>query len=317
MLELGGLGCPPPAGVIANRSYDALTFFEQSARRVQPRFTLADNFSAVAHICQLLDGNPLAIELSAAWVRLHETPEIAQQIEQDLNFLATRMRDVSERHRSLRAVFLHSWDLLNQAEQLVLRQLAVFRGGFTAEAAAVVTGATPTVLRGLIDHSLLLKAGPERHDLHLLVHQFAAEQLAAEESLSEGTAGRHADYYAGFLSRRLASLKSAGQQQALNEIAQESENSRRAWNWLAHHQRAEEIEQCAETLYHFYNIRSQFQEGIDLFAEAVSELDQNPPQPWLKSLAKVLACQGALAFRARQNSLGLAALEQARAIFEQ
>ena len=68
--------------------------------------------------------------------------EIAAEIEQSLKFLETDTRDLPERHRSLWAVCDHSWALLSPAEQTVYRRLAIFRGGFTREAAEQVAGAT-------------------------------------------------------------------------------------------------------------------------------------------------------------------------------
>jgi len=44
-------------------------------------------------------------------------------------FLAASARDLPARHRSLRAVFEHSWNLLTDAERNIMRRLSVFRGG--------------------------------------------------------------------------------------------------------------------------------------------------------------------------------------------
>ena len=73
---------------------------------------LAAESAGVVRICQLVEGLPLGIELAAAWVRLLSCQAIAQEIEQRLDFLAARLRNLPERQRSLRAVFEHSWKLL-------------------------------------------------------------------------------------------------------------------------------------------------------------------------------------------------------------
>ena len=70
----------------------------------------------VAHICRLVAGAPLAIELAAASVRTLTCAEVAAGIEHNLDFLSSTLRDVPERHRSLRATFDHSWNLLNAVE---------------------------------------------------------------------------------------------------------------------------------------------------------------------------------------------------------
>ena len=97
---------------------------------------------------------PLAIELAAAWVRVLSLPEIVREIRKNLDFLTTPLRDVPERHRSLRAVFHHSWRLLSGEEKRVFQEMSVFRRGFRREAAEAVSHASLTTLSALVDKSL-------------------------------------------------------------------------------------------------------------------------------------------------------------------
>ena len=178
VLDIQGLDYPQSADTAVETIYASMELFEQLARRVTPRFMSEAEQPAILRICQLLEGTPLAIELSAAWVRVHPCEEIARQITQSLDFLATSMRDVPERHRSLRAVFEHSWKLLGEDEQLAFLKLSVFRGGFSGEAARQVAEATPSMLKSLAEKSLIRPVGPSRYDLHPLVSQFTAERMA-------------------------------------------------------------------------------------------------------------------------------------------
>ena len=89
-------------------------------------------------ICQLVEGMPLAVELASAWVATHTCDEIAEAIAHNLDLLVTRMRDVPERHRSIRVAFEHSWQWLTDAEQRLFTRLGVFVGGFDRESAATV-----------------------------------------------------------------------------------------------------------------------------------------------------------------------------------
>jgi predicted ATPase len=68
----------------------------------------AEERPSVVRICQMVEGMPLGIELAAAWVPVLTCREIAHEIERGMDFLATTMRDVPERQRSLRAAFDHS-----------------------------------------------------------------------------------------------------------------------------------------------------------------------------------------------------------------
>ena len=290
-----------------------MELFEQLARRITPRFMSEAERPAILRICQLLEGTPLAIELSAAWVRVHPCEEIARQITQSLDFLATSMRDVPERHRSLRAVFEHSWKLLSEDEQLAFLKLSVFRGGFSGEAAQQVAKATPWMLKSLAEKSLIRLVGPWRYDLHPLVSQFTAERMAENPVEMAHVYARYAHYYADFLASRNPALKNAQQQETLAEIAQEVDNIRATWGKIVENGDSSRIAQCADSLYHFCNIRSYFEEGIELFNHAAQRLEQIPQAE--PALGMVLSRLGALAFRVYRNDLAQESLERSREIF--
>jgi transcriptional regulator with XRE-family HTH domain len=123
-------GLPAPAGdeVEAFESYSAVALFLQSARRAQAGFELREEDRRwVRQICHTMEGMPLGIELSAAWVGLLSCEKIAREIERNLDFLTISMRDLPERHRSLRGTLDHSWNLLNDEEQSILSRLSVFK----------------------------------------------------------------------------------------------------------------------------------------------------------------------------------------------
>jgi predicted ATPase len=114
---------------------DAVRLFVDRARDVLPDFALTQQNAraVVADICARLDGIPLAIELAAARVR-HMTPEqIRDRLGDAFALLTTGSRTALPRHRTLRAALDWSHDLLPSAARIVLRRLAVFRGGFTLD----------------------------------------------------------------------------------------------------------------------------------------------------------------------------------------
>lgn len=158
---------------------EAGQLFLHSAQRVQPGYTGREQEEAIAAICQQVEGMPLALELASSWVRVMPCDEIVRQMQANFDFLTTGLRNLPERHRSLRALFDQSWRLLSPLEQGVLMRLSVFAGGWLLEEAAAVTGATLPLLLGLVDKSLVRVNGQNRFDLHELVRQYAAEQLVA------------------------------------------------------------------------------------------------------------------------------------------
>lgn len=158
----------------------AVQLFLQQAHRLQPTFVPDDTDKLeIARICELVNGLPLGIQLAAAWVPTLSCAEIAREIEQGLDILRTSLHNCSERHQSMRAVFTHSWQLLSEAEQRTLAALSVFQGGFHREAAIQVAGASIFLLASLESKSLLQRnRAANRYEIHELLRQYAAEQLA-------------------------------------------------------------------------------------------------------------------------------------------
>jgi predicted ATPase len=224
--DLGGLGTDAPA------------LFRQGARRVRADFApSAAEADAIAHLCRLVAGMPLAVELAAAWVRVLTCAEIAAEIERDLHFLETQAREMPERHRSLTAVCAYSWKLLEPDEQRGLRQLAVFRGGFGREAALAVAGAGLSTLAALVAKSLVRRverqpgeAGGARYDLHEFIRQYAVGQLAAAGE-TEAASDRHLDYWSRRAAESAPRLYSAAQAEALAAWEAEHDNLRAALRW--------------------------------------------------------------------------------------
>ncbi|MBE7555297.1 MAG: tetratricopeptide repeat protein [Anaerolineales bacterium] len=281
LLPIQGLKVPEPqpklswqrAKAPALEAYSAVQLFLQRAQTVNPGYILSEaETPCVVHVCRLTEGTPLAIELAAAWLRLLSCQEIAQEIEQNLDFLTTSLRNIPERQRSLRAVFDYSWRLLSAEEQRVFRQLAVFWGGFQLEAARQVVGAALPLLLALMDKSLLRRTETGRYTRHLLLWQYAAEKLDETPQEKEEVQALHGQYYAAFLYGKEQLLTGGQQKEALAEINIEIENVRAAWRWAVAHGDLATIEPALESLFHFYDIRSWFQEGAESFGWAATSL---------------------------------------------
>jgi predicted ATPase/DNA-binding CsgD family transcriptional regulator len=266
--------------------YTAIQLFIQHARRAG--YALADeDRPAIIHICQLVEGMPLAIELAAAWVRHMPCVEIARQIESSLDLLTTTIRNVPDKHRSMHAAFEHSWRLLTEEERAVYGKLSVFRGGFTRNAAEQVAGATLPILVSLVDKSLLRVDASGRYSLQELLRQYAAYQLDYSGE-ADATRNVHCAYYAEFLRQREPDLKGSHQVTALDEIEAELDNVRLSWRWAVEQRREQDILQSLSSLCLFYQIRSRTQEGADAFTIAANRFGDVENL----LLAQLLLCQG-------------------------
>ncbi|MBE2224117.1 MAG: hypothetical protein IAF02_21435 [Anaerolineae bacterium] len=279
----------------------AMQLFIQSGRRAANAFTpTAADYPDIAHICQLVGGMPLGIELAASWLRLLSCAEIAQEIEKSLDFLTVSLRQLPPRHRSLRAVFDYSWNLLTPEEQEILLRLSIFQGGFTREAAAQVAGADLPHLLALVDRSLVQRTAVGRYSLHNIIRQYAADQQKSDPATDRHMAQQHGRYYLQWLADQDAILRGARQKEGLTAVASDLANIRAAWQWAAAHQQAELLRGAAFPLFYFYEIRGMLSEGEAAFALAADSL---PPQAEaLDRESRQAACalriyQGYLAFR--------------------
>ncbi len=208
----------------------AAALFEHTAHRANPTVVLSDQQDKIASICRQVECLPLAVEIAAGWTPVLSCAEIARNIQHDLDFLSSSVRNVPDRHRSMRAVFEHSWGLLSLPEQAVLMRLSVFRGGCAQAQANTVADATLPILRALLEKSLVHADRTGRFDLHALIHQFAAEKLRASGANDE-TEQRH---FQGFLA--LAGTLDTESQTArgITAFAQldlEHDNMRAALGW--------------------------------------------------------------------------------------
>lgn len=298
--ELHGLPMPVPEFSHKLEDYSAAALFLQSAQRVDAGFNLAENEkerTAVIKICQMLEGIPLAIELAAAWVGTLTCAEIADEIETNIDFLATTMRDVPARHRSLRATFDHSWGLLPVAERNGLCRLSVFSGGFSREAAGQIAATNLTLLASLVSKSLVHRTESGRYDLHEIIRQYASARLLEDPVLTTETRDNHCTYYLNYAADRERALKSAAQQQAKIEMAFEMDNIRIAWAWAVERENFSLLGSAVRSLGWMYEVTGRLRTGIEQLEILILALRAQRDQDWNRVLGLALVHQGLLYFR--------------------
>ncbi|MEZ4727943.1 MAG: BTAD domain-containing putative transcriptional regulator [Caldilineaceae bacterium] len=256
LLLLQGLTVPTIQNVASQTStaveqFSAISLFVKCARRIQPKFTLAnENLVDVVQICRLVEGIPLGIELATGWLRVLPCAQIARSIAASLDFLTTSLQDVAERHRSMKGVFEHSWRFLTADEQNVLRRLAVFRDGFRPESAATVTGATLPLLLGLVDKSLLQADANGRFQMHELLRQFALTKLQETGATYQEAHDRYTGYYLHLLRQQFHfSARNISKEVYDNALAELS-NIAAAWQWAIDQ---EYVEVVGEAIFSLWN----------------------------------------------------------------
>ncbi len=315
LYPIRGLSFPTDTDESEVERYEAVQVFLQSARRVQPDFLIAREQRGLIRICRQTEGIPLAVEMAASWVNVLSCEQIADEMQNSMNFLTASARNLPERHRSMRAVFDHSWGLLSENERQVFRKLSIFHGGFTLDAAEQVTGAKLLVLAALVEKSLVRRLPSGRWDMHQLLRQFAEEKL--RESIEEKNAvrDRHCAYYAEYLHQLTKHMRSDGEHSALQAIEKELDNVRACWERAIEQINIEAFKKCQESLRVFYHVQDRFHEGESIFGRAVAALERvEPGEARDVTLALLLIGHGKCCLRLGQHQRAKEMLESSVAI---
>jgi predicted ATPase len=279
VLDLDGLGNGSGNGRGSTHEGAAVRLFADRARQVDSDYTISDaERPHVERVCHLVNGMPLGIELAAAWASTLPCSEIADEIERNLGFLVTTMQDVPERHRSLRAAFDQSWRLLAEDERRMFSRLAVFRGSFARDAAVAVAGAGLSELRGLVNKSLVRRAGLGRFELHELLRQYAHERLAAEQAELTDARESHARFYLGMLLSRADVLQGEHMMEARDELRVEVDNVRAGAEWAVTQWSAEDVRAVLSSLQVFMFAHG-WHEGLKTFAQLTEVLESSADGP--------------------------------------
>ena len=193
----------------------------------------------VAHICQRLDGIPLALELAAARVPALGLEQIATRLDDRFRLLVGGSRTAPRRQQTLRAVVEWSYELLSDDERRLFESLAVFAGGWSLEAAESICRGDIDVLARLTDKSLVsVEDTPTGTWYRMLetVRAYAAEKLRASNTEPE-LRDRHLDWYAALaehaehVMRRATDVSWTQRADYVYRLRQEMDNLRAAWRW--------------------------------------------------------------------------------------
>jgi predicted ATPase/class 3 adenylate cyclase len=239
----------PAAGVataVELEVAEAAQLFLERARAVRPDFKLTTgNVPAVAEIVQQLDGIPLALELAAARLKVMSAEGIAAHLNDRFRLLVSGNRTALPRQQTLQALIDWSWNLLEESEQIVLRRLSVFSGGWILEDAQQIAGdvlldefAILDNITALVDKSLVatnsLPDGSYRFNLLESIRQYAQDRLS-EAGEDETLGNRHAAYFAGLVRIAEAAETHVETLAWIKRLVRETDNFRAAFSWMEKH----------------------------------------------------------------------------------
>ncbi|HEV2661782.1 MAG TPA: LuxR C-terminal-related transcriptional regulator [Ktedonobacteraceae bacterium] len=300
------LHLPSPEALI---QYSAVALFVQRAQTISRDFRITEeNASAVAGICVRLDGLPLALELAVAHTKLLSPDQLLIHLKKPLDMLTRGGPDLPSRHQSLRDTIAWSYELLTTEEQRVFRQLSIFVGGCTLEAAEAVCaapgeGSTPfiEVIESLLNKSLLYqekrkRASALRAESRLLmlttIREYGLERLTASGEIEKARLA-HAIYY-----RVLAEMAEPMLSQGtwLEQLEQEHDNLSAALRWLLERKALEEALRLLGALRQFWFWRACLNEGHHFLNDAFTLMREGNITISPQVKAKVFYAAGSLAY---------------------
>ena len=291
-----GAGTNPSAEGSGENGDGAVALFVRRAQESAGAFAIdaPGARDAVAEVCELLDGLPLAIELAALRVSVLSVEQIAERVRRDTSLLRHPSRAAPGRHRTLEDTLEWSHQLLTADEQRLFRRLGVFRGPFSLRAAEAVCAdeTLPAedivdLLSLLIDQSLVQAVESPSLPRYRMLGTLRRYALAKLEDAGEleDTVRRHADHYHGLGARARAAL--AGREQVLwvEALELDHENLSEALRRLFVDRPADGLD-LASALWPFYYQRGYYDEARAWYEQALSRADELPEPLRIEALLR-------------------------------
>ena len=306
------------------KDYESVRLLVERAAAVKTDFALGvENASAVAQICQRLDGIPLAIELAAARVKVLPVQQIAARLDDRFSLLTAGSRTALPRHQTLRAVIDWSWNLLSERERALLRRLSVFVGGWTLEAAEVVCSDAVSacevldLMASMVDKSLVEVAeapgGDARYRMLETVRQYGLERLG-EAGQVEATRDSHVLFFAELAEKAEERLHGPEMRAWLERLEIEHDNFRAALKWSLAHKSPESSLRFAGALGIFWRKRGYLSEGRAWLERLLARGKNASPQLRVKAVAPASWLARDLGNYERATALQEESLEILRAV---
>jgi predicted ATPase/class 3 adenylate cyclase len=260
--------------------YESVRLFVERAGVIQPDFALTHaNALPVAQICHRLDGIPLAIELAVARVKMMRVEQVAERLDDRFRLLTGGSRTALPRHQTLQALIDWSYDLLSDAERVLLQRLSVFAGSWTlgaAEAICAGEGLEPydilDLLTQLVNKSLVIPDSESdkevRYRLLETIRQYARTKLF-EAGSGDKVREHHLEYFSKLARQAEPHLRGPNQVTWLERLEKEVDNIRAALEWALEVNVAACLQIASELLW-FWHIRSRKSEARDWLERALA-----------------------------------------------
>lgn len=243
----------------------SIALFVERAQAVKADFQLTERTAtAIVDLCRRLEGLPLALELAASWARVMTPGQMLEEVTANVDMLASRRRDISPRHRSLRAVFDGSFSMLDDEQKSAFLRLTYFAGGWDYESAARLCPGVEviSVIHSLEERSMIFSEPTDdavRFSMLETLRTFGESLITPDLAAELGW--HHAGYFLE-MAERVCDWTRWTQ-----AIALDYKNCIAALKWLADNERDDEAMRLAVALTPYWN-------GCGLIIEGREWLDE-------------------------------------------
>lgn len=261
----------------------------------------------VEEICELVEGLPLGIDLAAGQVKKMPADQFLIELKHNMDVLRSKAANLPERHRSIEASFENVWIHMDNTNKRALSLLTLFRTPFTAKAAESIFEIQYATIIGLVENSLLIWDGNERYRFHRAIKEYAHEKLVGERQDSSTHTIRYSDW---FYKRLLTAYEDRQGDQFplfLDQTQFEMDDYGQSIRLLIEDKQWEKVQRMIDALFVYFEGRSLFRQGSELFLELVSLCKED---------LSALRCQVMLSSRAALLLLRLQQFDKAQRLLE-
>jgi predicted ATPase len=284
----------------------AMQLFVARAEQVNPRLDLNEiNMMAIRDICNQVDGLPLAIELAAMRTRYLPPYMLLDSFHRALDLGSKGPGDLPERQQTLSNTIAWSYKLLDETHQLCFRLLAVFKDGWTIEAAdslirtSRVSKNAESIMESLLDVGLVhlnVSGGSIRYNLYVAIREYAMEQLIQNKE-AESAKKWHSDYYTQLASQFEFQIHGSLNIDQQRLIIGEYENIATAFNFLIEKNDLPKAWMVIDALSTFWGAEGKYSDALQWMHKADVRIDfsiKNFPDAQKSTFARVLQLKGTL-----------------------
>jgi predicted ATPase/DNA-binding XRE family transcriptional regulator len=273
VLEVPVLALPQTAALSEIEIAPASQLFIARAQQANAQLQLREaDAQPIAHLCAKLEGLPLALELLAARADALTPVQLLDDLTRGLNAFENddgpSLRDLPERHRTLRNAIRWSVRLLSSPQQNLFAHLAVFVGGFDEAAAQAACAHEPTDLQALVRSSLVQKTYEQRYRLLEPIRQYA-EEVLAQANAREAAKARHAAHYAALAQESREALLGPEAATWMARLESDHANLQAAIQWSLHSQQPENALRVGQGIWRFWFRRGLWREGLAWLEQAL------------------------------------------------